>query len=211
MQLPKVAPPNLPLAPDAYERQYTEQLNKDLRLYFNRLGGSFNNLLDPASGGAALSFPHGSFLKTTTTHPAAANTAYIIGIDSTEYVLGMYYTPGDGVHVEESGLYNMQFSIQFTNEDSQAHYALVWLRKNGADLPFTSSYTSVPSKHGASNGAHILTANFYVQLAANDYIELWWAAQSVLISLATIPAQTSPLVCPASPAVVWTVNFISRA
>lgn len=30
-------PPNLPLAPEEYERQYQEQLNNVLRLYFNLL------------------------------------------------------------------------------------------------------------------------------------------------------------------------------
>ena len=35
--LNKVAAPNLPLAPAEYERQYQDQLNNVLRLYFNRL------------------------------------------------------------------------------------------------------------------------------------------------------------------------------
>ena len=30
-------PPNLPLAPDEYERRYQDQLNNVLRLYFNQL------------------------------------------------------------------------------------------------------------------------------------------------------------------------------
>jgi len=32
-----VAPPNLPLAPQAYQSQYQEQLNNVLRLFFNQL------------------------------------------------------------------------------------------------------------------------------------------------------------------------------
>jgi hypothetical protein len=31
------APPNLPLAPNEYERRYQDQLNNVLRLYFNQL------------------------------------------------------------------------------------------------------------------------------------------------------------------------------
>ena len=43
-------PPNLPLAPNEYERRYQDQLNSILRLYFNQLsnpgdmGGSTLNL-----------------------------------------------------------------------------------------------------------------------------------------------------------------------
>ena len=36
-ELNQVAAPNLPLAPTEYQRQYTDQLNDILRLYFNRL------------------------------------------------------------------------------------------------------------------------------------------------------------------------------
>jgi hypothetical protein len=32
-----VAVPNLPLAPDAYQRQYQDQVNNVLRLFFNQL------------------------------------------------------------------------------------------------------------------------------------------------------------------------------
>jgi len=43
-------PPNLPLAPDQYERRYQDQVNNVLRLYFNQLsnpgdmGGATLNL-----------------------------------------------------------------------------------------------------------------------------------------------------------------------
>ena len=32
-----VSPPNLPLAPDEYDRRYQDQLNNILRLFFNQL------------------------------------------------------------------------------------------------------------------------------------------------------------------------------
>jgi hypothetical protein len=34
-----VTPPNLPLAPEAYQRQYQDQLNNVLRLFFNQIAG----------------------------------------------------------------------------------------------------------------------------------------------------------------------------
>jgi hypothetical protein len=36
-ELNQVAAPNLPLAPTEYDRQYADQLNNVLRLYFNRV------------------------------------------------------------------------------------------------------------------------------------------------------------------------------
>jgi hypothetical protein len=36
--LSRVAAPNLPLAPNIYDKRYADQLNNVLRLYFNQLG-----------------------------------------------------------------------------------------------------------------------------------------------------------------------------
>lgn len=36
--------PNLPLAPDEYSRQYHDQLNNVMRLYFNLVGSALNQL-----------------------------------------------------------------------------------------------------------------------------------------------------------------------
>jgi len=40
----QVASPNLPLAPMEYQRQYTDQLNNVLRLYFNRVNAILGQL-----------------------------------------------------------------------------------------------------------------------------------------------------------------------
>ena len=40
----QVAAPNLPLSPLEYDRQYTDQLNNVLRLYFNRVDAILNQL-----------------------------------------------------------------------------------------------------------------------------------------------------------------------
>jgi hypothetical protein len=40
------APPNLPLAPEQYERQYGDKLTNVLRLFFNQLNSAFTVLTD---------------------------------------------------------------------------------------------------------------------------------------------------------------------
>lgn len=54
------AVPNLPLAPVGYERQYQDQLNNALRLYFNQLY-NLNSVLIGSTGGAFLQFPNGAW------------------------------------------------------------------------------------------------------------------------------------------------------
>ena len=43
-EINQVAAPNLPLAPTEYNRQYTDQINNVLRLYFNRVDAILNQL-----------------------------------------------------------------------------------------------------------------------------------------------------------------------
>ena len=43
-EINQVAAPNLPLAPTEYNRQYADQLNNVLRLYFNRLDAILGQL-----------------------------------------------------------------------------------------------------------------------------------------------------------------------
>ena len=43
-EINQVASPNLPLSPFEYDRQYTDQLNNVLRLYFNRVDAILNQL-----------------------------------------------------------------------------------------------------------------------------------------------------------------------
>jgi hypothetical protein len=43
-EINQVAAPNLPLAPTEYGRQYTDQINNVLRLYFNRVDAILNQL-----------------------------------------------------------------------------------------------------------------------------------------------------------------------
>ena len=56
------AAPNLPLAPDQWDRRYQDQFANVLRLYFNLLSGALQEL-GGREGGYNLSFPHGAFFQ----------------------------------------------------------------------------------------------------------------------------------------------------
>ena len=108
----------------------------------------------------------------------------------------------------EAGLYNIRFRIQFVNADSNFHSTSVWLRKNGSDIADSNSEFSIPAKHGSTDGRLTAALNFFVELAAGDYIEVMWSAGDSNISIQHIATQTSPT-RPATPSVVLTVNRVS--
>lgn len=202
--------PNLLIAPRDYAPRYHDQTNNVLRLYFNRLGGggALGALLGPL-GGQYLNIPHGDFQCRTTQTQTTINTPKLIALDTTSFALGMYREVGDGIHVEQPGLYNIQFSAQLTNNAVQNHDADIWLRKNGVDVPYSASVVTVPSTHGGIAGHYVVAANFYIDLLAGDYIEFWWAASDLSVQIETLPPITTPFTSPGSPGFVATVTFVS--
>lgn len=206
-RLRKPQNPNLPLAGEDYTRPYQDQLNSVLRLFFNQLTAVTDALLG-ARGGKYLEFPYAA-IQRTTDKTFTANTATQITFDQNDYVSGCVNDGTDGIVVEQAGIYNYQFSVQFANTDTQARAAWVWLRVNNVDVAGTSSKWDVPSKHGSSDGYIVAAANFYVELQEGDYVSMYAAAAASTVYMEAYAAQTVPFAMPAVPSVVATLSFVS--
>ena len=210
----KVVPPSLPLAQLSYSSTAEDQYSNVLRLFFSRFSNAFNALISPATtgapaGGSALYFPYGSFLTTITQTAGTINTPQRVAFDSTTAAVGMYFVTGDGIHVQQDGIYNAAFSIQLTNDNANSKDAAVWFRKNGLDVSWTDSVVSVIGTHGGQPGYMVLAANFFLELVAGDYIEMWWSTNSTDVTLNALPAITVPFAAPGAPAVALTLSFVS--
>lgn len=219
--IPTVAP-RLPAAPVEYDARFIEQYSNILRLYFNGVDTAFGGLLgSPANnsglrpGGSYLNFPYAA-IQRTTDKIFTANTATQITFDTTDYINDCVNDGTDGIKVNATGIYNYQFSVQFSNTDSQIHAAWVWLRVNNVDLPGTASRWDITAKHGSSDGYVIAAANFYVKLNAGDTAEMWSAVNQAYVPavsqgvyMEAYPVQTSPFPMPSIPSVVATLSFVS--
>lgn len=206
-QLLGVAPPRLPTAPQQYETRFQDQHSDVLRLYFNQLGSSVNTLIGPR-GGQYLNFPYAA-IQRTTNKTFTANTATEITFDQNDFLNGCSNDGTNGILVNQSGLYNYQFSVQFKNTTSQDHTSWIWLRVNNTNVAGTGSQFSVPSKHGTTDGHLIGAANFYVELVAGDFVKMFSAVDNTGVSMEAYPAQTSPFPMPSIPSVVATLSFVS--
>jgi len=113
------------------------------------------------------------------------------------------------IKAEIAGVYNVQFSIQFVNTDGSIHDTDVWMRKNGVNVPDSNSQFSVSNRHGSIDGHLIGALNLFIDLAANEYIELMWATTNTSTTIQYIAAQTGP-VRPATPSVIVTVDLVSK-
>lgn len=200
--------PVLPFAPAQYDRPYQDGVHNILRQYFNTLDNTTSNLL-AISGGRFVSTPHGSFQSfATQTTPISTPVAFTFDTVDTANDVGI--VSNSRVTVARSGVYNMQFSAQAQNTDTQDHDVSTWLRVNGVDIPGSNGLVAVPSKHGSVNGHSIYGWNYVIALQAEDYLQLMWAPDSSLVTIHTYPAQTSPYVRPATASVILTLTFVSR-
>jgi hypothetical protein len=206
--------PNLPLAPTEYERGYTHQINDVLRLYFTTIDNAFQALFGSGSsgsngGGQFLKFPYGAFSDYTTQSASITNTPYKMTFNTTDYTNGVSVVTSGGfasrLTVGNTGLYNLQWSGQFQNTATQDHDVNVWIRKNGADIPGSTGYISIPSKHGGVNGHSIDSWNYLISLTAGDYVELWWSTDALAVTIQHYAAGVGP----STASVIATLTFVS--
>lgn len=129
----------------------------------------------------------GQFTHNTTVTPAAANTAYALAWDTTVISEGISLSgsPTTRLTVAHSGLYNFAARIQFSSSNSNAKSAWMWLKKNGTTN--IGSSTAIGSLKD-SGGYAVLAINDFVSLAANDYVELFYAVDDTGLKPTTVAA-----------------------
>lgn len=203
------AVPALPVGTVNYSREYQDQLNRVLRLYFQQIGGSFQSYLAEA-GGRFLSVPSGAFFSNTT-QTLSSNVATIITLNNSDAnaAIGAALSNGS-VQVTYPGIYNYQFSAQYENADSQAHDVDFWVRVDGTDVYESATQLTIPAKHGSRNGAAVAALNIFVTAQANSIIDFVCAASHPDLRLAALPASSSPFVRPSIPSLISTITFVSR-
>lgn len=166
-------------------------------------------LLVPKSAAAfADTAPYGAFQSLVDQTIASTTTAYAMTLDTTDFTNGVYLSNSSRMNVRNAGIYNLQWSGQFENTDTADHDVYVWLRKNGTDLVASTGLISVPGKHGSISGHTIGGWNFFLELAANDYIELYWSADSTTVSLQFYAAGTSPTK-PSTASLITTMQYVA--
>ncbi len=195
----QVAPPALPQAPSEYQRLYQDQLNNVLRLYFNRLQNIIRQL-------ETLSVPYGAF-SSDQDQTATVNTATLMTLNTTDFSNDVSISSSK-ITVATAGVYNLQFSTQFKNTATAFQDVYIWLQQNGVDIPGSTGFISVPNRHAGMDGHTIVGWNYFISMAALDYVEIYWSISNTAVSIQHIPASGTPTK-PATQSVVATMSFVS--
>jgi len=176
-----------------------------------RIGADSVIILVPDSEAAYEdSAPYGAFQDSTDQVAANTTTAYAMTFNTTDYSNGVSVVSNSRMTVKNYGIYNLQFSAQLVNTDSSIHDIDIWFRKNGTNIPASNSRNSVPNSHGGVDGHTIAALNYYIELNANDYVEIMWATDNTAVSIQQLATRTSPDT-PSTPSVIATMQYVAPA
>ncbi|UOF77647.1 hypothetical protein [Caudoviricetes sp.] len=185
------------------------KMNDDTTGYVNRSWYRwFFNIYQAIEAGRR----YGSFYDTTTQTAAAANTAYAMKFNSTASKIndgalqyGVYTgTPNSRVYVDNTGVYNIQFSAQFVSTNSASKDVTIWLAVDGTAV--TDSATKITMS--GSSGSYVAAWNFVINLSSGSYFELYWETTNTNVSILAAAASGH---IPAIPSVILTVTSIVGA
>jgi hypothetical protein len=147
---------------------------------------------------------YGEFTKTTDQTPASTNTAYALTFDNTEIAEGISIgSPASRIVVVQSGLYQFDATVQISSSSSSAKTVWLWFRKNGTDVANSARLVTI----NINNGYTAVSMSEFFSLAANDRIEIMFAADATAITVDNVAATAF---APAAPAVVLAVSQIQQ-
>lgn len=208
-QLQTPAVPDLPNPQDKYDRLTVAQTNGALRTFFLKLTNALQSIASPR-GGRFINMPYGAFQDSTDQTAANTTTAYAITFDTTDFNNGVTLSNSSRLNVSQSGIYNIQFSIQFKNTTNDTQDVDVWFRKNGTNIDKSNSRFGLGPRKSSGDPTHMISAmNFFVSMETNDYVEIMWRPSDVGISIEHYATSSTPT-RPAIPSVIATVTFVSN-
>jgi len=200
-----VVQPRLPAAPNEYNSEFIEQYSNILRLYFNQLDNLTGVVLGE-SGGRFIRFPYGAF-SSDQDQVTTANTATLMTLNTTDFSNEVSISSSQ-ITVVNAGIYNLQFSAQFQNTNTAFQDVYIWLKQNGVDIPGSTGFVSVPSRHAGTDGHSIIGWNYFLSMAAGDHIEIYWSVPNVAVTIQHLNASGTPTK-PSTQSVVATLSFVS--
>lgn len=155
---------------------------------------------------------YGVFSDTNTKTPAAVYTPYPITFNTTDFANGFVRgSPTSRIVSAQSGLYNFQFSAQFSSSSSSAKKIWLWPRINGVDVPNSNSEVTI----AANNAMLVASWNWALSLNNGDYVELVYAVDDTAVSIVSVAQQTgangtATFARPAVPSIILTVTQVQQ-
>ena len=203
----KVQPPALPIPKASPLKQYLDDLNNILRLFFNLLANAVNNVFGEL-GGRFIDVPNALYFSIVDQPVAVVDTPQVVTFNQTYLESGFSINGASNSQITATygGVYNFQFIGQLASGSASAKNIYLWISRDGTNLGYTAREFVLKG----SGEIDEVIWNFNLDLAAGEYIEMVWVSDDIDVTMKTV----APAVSPATPhpgvtSAVLTVNFIS--
>jgi len=208
LDLARTKSPALPIAPVDYNRQYQDQLNNVLRLYFSQIDNLIGQLSSNTTVNTAnLRVPYGAF-SSNLTQTTIANTATLMTMNTTDFSSNVTLNSSN-ITVEYAGIYNLQFSAQLENSVNSSEDVYIWLRQNGVNIPGSTGLVGMPARKSPGDPTHDIKGwNYFISMNARDNVSIFWSTTHANVTIPFYAASGSPTK-PATQSVVTTLTFVS--
>lgn len=154
-------------------------------------------------------FNYGVF-SDTTTQTGPQNTILSMSFNTTDIGgAGVSVVNNTKITVDNTGIYNLQFSAQFDRTTSGTNTATIWFAYTGSSIP--NSATDVLISGNAANNPVVASWNYVLPMSASSYVEIYWSHddnEADKVELKAVPARTGPI-RPAVPSVIATLTQIA--
>jgi hypothetical protein len=112
-------------------------------------------------------------------------------------------TPTSKIYVNNTGVYNFQFSAQLDKTGGGSDAVYIWPRINGVNVPDSATKIVIDGP----NSEIVPAWNFVLVMEAGDYFELAWQSPDTAVFVPYV-APTGNI--PAIPSIILTVTWVSN-
>ena len=203
----------------------TDVLAQTLRGNVQGGDGVFNNLTAVQSNaslftgsGREINFPHIAASDSGDQYADADNDPTIVTWDTLAESAGFTLNVNNTATATYSGVYKIDYSLQFANTANAAHDVYVWLQVNGSDVADSMTSFTLPARKSAGVPSYLCAySSVTFDIQAGQSIGLWWATDLAYnpvgpvdgVYMEHIPVQTTPYNRPAAPSAIGSIVYVS--
>lgn len=142
-----------------------------------------------------------AFDTTTQTNTAISGNAYTF--DTTVNSRGIAVVSGSMIQVANSGVYNIQFSVQLEKTSANKEDVDIWFRKNNVDQDWSATTIVVEG----SSDKQVAAWNYFMSMDTNEFAEIIWHTADTDVKAVAVSGITNPA-HPSIPSIILTVNNV---
>ena len=152
---------------------------------------------------------YGSFIDTTDQPLVSTAAAQPITINTTLENRGVTIVSGSRIAFELAGTFKILASVQTTNLGNSVTEVNFFFKKNGTTIADSNTRIDLEPRKSVGVPYHgCFTIEYQLTVATSDYVEIWWVADHIGVTLENIAANGTH---PAAPSVILNVAQVMYA